>query len=47
MLNELIQSNKMVSMKLWDIEHYGTSFGDDFDAAMNYFKHIKWLFNVY
>ena len=26
------------------IEHY---FGDDIDAKMNYFKPIKWLFNVY
>ena len=34
-------------MNFWYIEHYGASFGDDFDAKMNYFKHIKWLFNVY
>ena len=40
-LNELIQANKMV------FEHYGASFGDDIDAKMNYFKHVKWLFNVY
>ena len=29
------------------IEHYAASFGYDFDAKMNYFKHVKWLFNVY
>ena len=29
------------------IEHYGVSFRDDIDAKMNYFKHVKWLFNVY
>ena len=23
-------------MNLWYIEHYGASFGDDFDAVMNY-----------
>ena len=40
-LNELIQANKMV------FEHYGASFEDDIDAKMNYFKHVKWLFNVY
>ena len=37
----------MVSIKFWYIKHYGTSFGDDIDAIMNYFKHIIWLFNVY
>ena len=37
----------MVFLKFWYIEHYGESFGDNFDAVMNYFKHIKWLFNVY
>ena len=47
MLNELIQANKMVFMNFWYIEHYGASLGDDIDAKMNYFKHIKWLFNVY
>ena len=30
-------------MNIWYIEHYGASFGDDIDAKMNYFKHIKWL----
>ena len=25
--------------------HYGACFGDDIDAKINYFKHIKWLFN--
>ena len=25
----------------------GASFGDDIDVKMNYFKHIKLLFNVY
>ena len=47
MLNELIQANEMVFMNFWYIEHYGVSFGDDIDAKMNNFKHIKWLFNVY
>ena len=37
----------MVFMNFWYIEHHGASFGDDFDAKMNYLKHIKWLFNVY
>ena len=46
-LNELIQAIEMVFMKFWNIESYGASFGDDIDAKMNYFKHIKWLFNVY
>ena len=42
MLNELIQANEMVfCMNFWYIEHYGASFGDDIDAKMNYFKHIK------
>ena len=26
-------------MNFWYIEHYGASFGDDFDAKMNYLKH--------
>ena len=47
MLNELIQAIEMVFMNFWNIEPYGASFGDDIDAKMNYFKHIKWLFNVY
>ena len=47
MLNELIQANEMVFMNFWYIEHYGASLGDDIDAKMNNFKHIKWLFNVY
>ena len=34
-------------MNFWCIEHYGACFGDDIDAKMNDFKHIKWLFNVY
>ena len=34
-------------MNFWYIQHYGASFGDDIDAKMNYFKHIKWLFNVF
>ena len=25
----------MVFMNFWYIEHYGASFGDDFDAKMN------------
>ena len=47
MLIVLIQANEMVFMNFWYIEHYGESFGDDIDAKMNYFNHIKWLFNVY
>ena len=46
-LNELIQAFEMVFMNSWNIEPYGASFGDDIDVKMNYFKHIKWLFNVY
>ena len=46
-LNELIQANEMVFMNFWYIEHYVACFRDDIDAKMNYFKHIKWLFNVY
>ena len=46
-LNELKQANEMVFMNFWYIEHYGACFGDDIDAKMNYFKHMKWLFNVY
>ena len=41
MLNELIQANEMVFMNFWYVDHYGASFGDDIDAKMNYFKHIK------
>ena len=37
----------MVFMNFGYIEHYGACFGDDIDIKMNYFKHIKWLFNVY
>ena len=44
MLNEVIQANQMVFMNFWYIYHNGASFGDDIDAKMNYFKHIKWLF---
>ena len=47
MINELINTNEMVFMNFWYIEHYGACFGNDFDAVMNYFKHIEWLFNVY
>ena len=47
MLNELIQANEMVFMNFLYFEHYGASFGDDFDAGMNNLKHIKWLVNVY
>ena len=47
MLNELIQTNLKVFMHFLCIEHYGACFGDDIDAKMNYFKHVKWLFNVY
>ena len=31
------------SEQVQDIELYGTSVGDDFDAVMNYLKHIKQL----
>ena len=41
LLNELIQANEMVFMNFLYIELYGASFGDDIDAKMNYFKHIK------
>ena len=47
MLNKLIQANLMVFMNFLYIEHYGACFGDDIVAKMNYFKHVKWLFNVY
>ena len=47
MLNELIQANEIFFMNFRYIEHYDARFGDDIDAKMNYFKHIKWLFNVY
>ena len=40
-LNELIQAIEMFFMNFWNIEPYGASFGDDIDAKMNYFKHIK------
>ena len=29
------------------IEHYAASFGDDFDAKMNYFKHVKSMYIDY
>ena len=47
MLTELIQANEMVFMNFLCIEHYGACFGDGIDAKKNYFKHTKWLFNVY
>ena len=34
-------------MNFWCIEHYTASFRNDLDVKMNYFKDIKWLFNVY
>ena len=34
-------------MKFLYIKHYGESFGDDINVKMNYFKNVKWLFNVY
>ena len=30
-------------MNFWYIEHYGTSFGDDIDAKMNYYRLIKYF----
>ena len=47
MLNELIQANEIVFMNFKYIELCRASFGDGIDAKMNYFKHIKWLFNIY
>ena len=47
MQNELIQANEMVIMNFWYIEHKGARFGDNIEAKNNYFKHTKWLFNVY
>ena len=47
MLNGLIQANEKVFMNFKYIEHWGASFWDDIDAKKNYFKHIKWLFNIY
>ena len=47
MLNELIQANKMVFMNFWFFEHFVACFGDGVDAKMKYFKHNKWIFNVY
>ena len=44
MLNELIQAIEMVFMKFGTLN---PTVRDDIDAKMNYFKHIKWLFNVY
>ena len=38
LLNEVIQANQtnqMVFMNFWYIEHYGASFGDDIDAKRN------------
>ena len=46
MLNELIQANEIVFMNFKYIELCRASFGDGIDAKMNYFKHIKWLFNI-
>ena len=46
MLNELIQANEMFFFYFLYMELYGASFGDDIDAKMNNFRHIKWLFNV-
>ena len=37
------QAIEMVFINFWNIEPYGASFGDDIDAKMNYFKHIKWF----
>ena len=34
-------------MNFWYIEHYSANLRDDFEVKMNYFKHIKWLFDVY
>ena len=43
MLNELIQAIEMDFMKFWNIEPYDACLGDDIDAKMNYFKHVKWF----
>ena len=34
-------------MNFWCIEHYTASFRKYLDVKMNYFKDIKWLFDVY
>ena len=44
MLNELIQTNQMVIMKFWYIEHKGARFGDNIDAKNNYFKQYQMFF---
>ena len=31
------------SEQVEDIEHYNASIGDEFDAKMNSFRHIKWF----
>ena len=36
-------NNEMVLMNSWNIEQHSASVGDDFDAKMNSFKHIKWF----
>ena len=36
-------NNKMVLMNSWNIEQHSASVGDDFDAKINSFKHIKWF----
>ena len=41
MLNELIQTNEMVIMKFWYIEHKGARFGDNIDSKNNYFKQYQ------
>ena len=33
-------------MNYWNIKQHGASVGDDFDAKMNYFKHIKCIFYI-
>ena len=37
----LKQTYQMDFMNVWYTKHYGTRFGYDFDAKINYFKHIK------
>ena len=37
----------MFFMNFWYIEHYGESFGDNFNAVMNYLKHINSMYIDY
>ena len=43
MIYEVFQTNKMVFVNFWYIEHYGVSFGDDIDAK----RTISYISNGY